>query len=279
MFFGLLWVTAWIEYTSRFIIIVGASTYYYNNTAENTEVEEQADICYGFQCAYLHHMGSLAMGAFFIALVRFIKYMFYYAAKKMQKATGDDGVTRALVACGACCLECIEKIVDYLNESAFCYLAVTGEHFLLAAWHGFLLNLKHGLKFAFANFLAKCFIFLGKVLIVLVNIATLLLLMKFVFHDMEEMSAAGPAGPVLLVGFVTYVAASLFLGMLEKTVMAMLTAYCVDVDLNGGVAKFGPATFHDRELGSMRAGQGSKRRRKKRADDEDFMEAPSNPVE
>jgi hypothetical protein len=31
MFFGFLWITAWIEYTSRFIVIVGAATYYFNN--------------------------------------------------------------------------------------------------------------------------------------------------------------------------------------------------------------------------------------------------------
>merc|ERR1712072_178665 len=107
-------------------------------------------------------MGSIAFGAFIIALIRFIKIVFYYMAKKLEKMSGDNGCVKCLVKCGMCLLNCIEKICDYLNEAAFCYMAITGEHFLLAAWNGFLLNLKHGLKFAFANMIAKCFIFIGK---------------------------------------------------------------------------------------------------------------------
>ena len=83
--FGYLWITAWIEYTSRFIVIMGASTYYFNNTRENMDEEAPADIAYGFETAYGCHMGSIAFGAFMIALVRFIKYVFYYLAKKLEK--------------------------------------------------------------------------------------------------------------------------------------------------------------------------------------------------
>lgn len=31
MFLGYLWITSWIEYTSRFIVIMGACTFYFNN--------------------------------------------------------------------------------------------------------------------------------------------------------------------------------------------------------------------------------------------------------
>lgn len=31
MFFGILWITAVIDYSSRFIVIMGAATYYFNN--------------------------------------------------------------------------------------------------------------------------------------------------------------------------------------------------------------------------------------------------------
>jgi len=34
MLFGILWVTAWIEYASRYIVIMGATTYYFNNSYE-----------------------------------------------------------------------------------------------------------------------------------------------------------------------------------------------------------------------------------------------------
>lgn len=253
MVFGVLWLTAWVEYTSRFVIIVGAATYYFNNHRDRADEEASADICYGFKCAYLHHMGSIAFGAFIIALIRFIKLVFYYFAKKAQKMSGDNPAVKCAVGCAICILNCIERICDYLNEAAFCYMAVTGEHFLLAAWHGFLLNLKHGLKFVFANLIAKVFIFIGKVGIVVANCFTLVFVVKNLkgkaVNDTEEVNSIW--GPVVVVAIVTYIAASLFLSLFEEAVMALLTCLCVDMDMNGGEAKFGPATFHDDYLGKM----------------------------
>jgi len=241
MFFGFLWITAWIEYTSRFIVIVGACTYYFNNHRDDPE-EKPAEIMYGFKCAYLHHMGSIAFGAFIIALIRFIKIIFYYLAKKLEKSSGENAAVKAAVACAGCILNCIERICDYLNEAAFCYMAVTGDHFLKSAWNGFLLNLKHGLKFAFANLIAKVFIFIGKVGIVVANCFTLYFLMK-ARGDLEEVGS--PWGPLIVVAVITFLAASLFLSLFEEAVMSLLTCLCVDMDANNGEPVFGPATFHD----------------------------------
>lgn len=82
MFFGFLWISAWINYTSKFIVIIGAVTYYFNNHRD-MDTEQEADISLGFKWAYINHQGSVAMGAFIIAIVRFIKYLFYYSAKKL----------------------------------------------------------------------------------------------------------------------------------------------------------------------------------------------------
>jgi len=54
------------------------------------------------------------------------------------------------------------------------------------------------------------------------------------------------AGPVIAVAFVTYLTASLFLGLFETGVMAMLTCLCFDLDMNKGTAMYGPPTFHSK---------------------------------
>lgn len=248
MFFGLLWLTAFIDYTSRFVTIVSATTYYFNNSRDRPDEEASAEICYGFKCAYLHHPGSIALGSFIIALIRFIKFVFYYLAKKAEKLGGDNGCVKCMIACATCILNCIERIVDYLNESAFCYMAVTGDHFLSSAWEGFLLNLKHGLKFTFANMIAKVFIFVGKIGIVVGNCFTLYFIMNTITKD----NVSSPWGPIILVGFVTYLAASLFLSLFEEAVMALLTCLCVDIDVHKGEPIYGPATFHDDHLAKVK---------------------------
>lgn len=144
MLFGILWITAWIEYANCFVVMVGAATYYFDS---NPQKEGSASICRGFKFAYMNHAGSIAMGAFIIAVIRFIRIVFVYLAKKLEKASGDNQLVKCMVACGASLLKCLEDICDYINKSAFAYIAATGESFCWAAWHGFLLNLKHLAKF------------------------------------------------------------------------------------------------------------------------------------
>ena len=71
---------------------MSCATYYFNSDA-NTE--GQADVSKAFRLAYLNHLGSIAMGAFIIALVQLAKIIFVYAAKAAanppiihEKATG-----------------------------------------------------------------------------------------------------------------------------------------------------------------------------------------------
>jgi solute carrier family 44 protein 1 (choline transporter-like protein)/choline transporter-like protein 2/4/5 len=66
MFFGLLWIINWLQYTSNFIVMVGASTYYFSS---KPDVEAEAEIGLGFTFAYCYHAGSLAVGALIISIV------------------------------------------------------------------------------------------------------------------------------------------------------------------------------------------------------------------
>ena len=240
MLFGILWICAWLKYTSSFIVMVSAATYYFNSSAEQ---EGEAEVGLGFNFAYVYHSGSIAIGAFIIALIQFIRIVFMYLAEQAEKASGDNPAIKIIVACGACLLKCIEKICDYINQAAYAYMAVSGESFCVAAWHGFLLNVKHMLKFSFANMIAKVFIFLGKLAITVGNCFSLFFIMKNITHDTEEVSSL--VGPVVVVGIVSYMTASIFLGLFDTAVLALMTCLAIDMDLHDGHPAFGPPTFHD----------------------------------
>jgi hypothetical protein len=140
-------------------------------------------------------------------------------------------------------LRCIEKICDYLNAAAFAYMAISGDGFCTSAWNGFLLNVKHLMKFTFANFIAKVFTLLGKIGITVGNLFSLYFIMKYVTKDTEEIHSK--MGPMILVGVVTYFTASIFLGLFDTAVMALMTSLAVDLDVHDGEPKWGPPTFHD----------------------------------
>ena len=103
--------------------------------------------------------------------------------------------------------------------------------------------MKHGLEFAWANFIANMFILLGKIGIVVLNCFSCYMIMKYVTKDLDEISSI--AAPLTIVGLVTFATANIFLGLFDETVLAMLVCLCVDREVNGGENKFGPPTFHD----------------------------------
>ena len=246
MIFGLLWLLAVVEYLSNFIVITSAATYYFNNKREVTETQNPADVGKAWKIAYFSHLGSVAFGGFIIAILRFIKYTFVYLSQKVEQATEGTAnqALQCFFRCATCILECMETITDYINESAFCYIALTGDSFCTGALQTFLLKIRYLSAVAFSAWIAKVFMFMGKVAIIVGNCFSLKFIMTFITKDMEEISSL--AGPMVVVALSTYIMASIFLGMFDETVNSMLTCVGIDTNANDGVPIYGPETFNNR---------------------------------
>jgi solute carrier family 44 (choline transporter-like protein), member 2/4/5 len=82
MLFGILWICAWFEYASTFIVMVSASTYYFNSAPG--QPDGSAEVMTGVEWAFCCHAGSIAIGAFIIAIIRFIRIVFVYLAQQAE---------------------------------------------------------------------------------------------------------------------------------------------------------------------------------------------------
>lgn len=215
-----------------------ASTYYFNS---NQTTEGSADVMLAVNFAYFKHFGSLALGSFIIAVIEFIRIVFYYIAERAIEASGENPLVKCIVRCAECLLKCIEKIVDYINTCAYAYMAVSGENFCTSAWNGFLLNMTYGLEFAWANSLAGGFIFLSKMFIVIINCATFIALQRAFKPEVEFIG-----GAILITALITFFTSMIFLGLMDEVVVGLLTSHAIDKGMNDGEAKFGPPTFHDK---------------------------------
>lgn len=246
LLFAILWLTAWFEYANSFVVMHSAVQYYFmwkkNPETDTLEKLFEVSVMESIRCAFLKHPGSIAIGAFVIALIRFIRIVFIYLAKQIEKQSGENPVVKLVLKCVECLLWCLEKIADYINEAGYAYMAVSGDSFCSSAWSAFLLNLKHLTKFTFANTIAKVFVALGKGAIVLSNMGIAYYIMTLT-GSIDQVSSVW--GPLICVGLVTFVTASIFLGLLDQTVMGMMTSLAVDMDLNNGEYQYGPETFHE----------------------------------
>jgi hypothetical protein len=157
--------------------MVTAATYYFTS---NVEQYGSGAMMTGLRWAWVNNFGSLAFGSLLVAIIFTIRVVVYYLCKKAEKASGDNMVIKVISCCVQCFLKCLEEIIEYITKSAYAYMALSGEGFCSSAYNGLLLQMKHGAKFAFANYLAMIFVLLGKIGLTVLNVFTTWLFMKHV---------------------------------------------------------------------------------------------------
>lgn len=263
MWFGLLWSLIVIDYAKDFIVLFSASTYYFNsplcefdNNGDyildaqddpklvDPEQDGSAEVMLGVNYAHVKHLGSICFAALVITIIKVIRFLFVYVAKKALAATATENsawacVAKCLIASGECILKCIEKIVDYINHAAMAYMAVRGEHFLSSAWDGMLLNFKWAATFGSAKFFAESLIFLGKAAITVLNVFTCYFLLGAIMGEGVNRDA-----PCIVVGILTYFTCQIWLTVFDQAILGIMTSLAVDSDVNNGKPCRGPMTFN-----------------------------------
>ena len=122
-------------------------------------------------------------------------------------------------------------------------MAITGDKYCTSAWNGFLVNLKHISQYYIAMSLASGFIFIGIVLITLLNcgVFTGLLISKTFEFDREIIPAL-----YVIVIIISMVSTMIFFNLFDKVVISTLHCMALDMEVNGGRPHFGPPSFHDK---------------------------------
>jgi len=122
---------------------------------------------------------------------------------------------------------------------AIAFMSVSGDPFCTSAWNGFLINLKHMVKFMFAQDIGGFIIFMGVVFITLINT-----LLFWGFTKIGKTSGADPLIPLIAVFVLSYLASMITIGLFNDAIRAILMCVAIDMDLNYGTPKYGPPTFH-----------------------------------
>jgi len=248
MCFGLLWILKFIDDKVKFITMVSAATYYFSS---NSEKNGSARVCTGFTYAYRKHAGSLAFGSLIMTIITILRMIVDGLANSANES--DNGAAKVIACVAQCLMRCLEDLIEYINRTAYAYMAVTGDGFCASAWNGFLLNLKHCAKFYFAIRIAGVFVFMGILAITAANTALGYVIMSYATKEIDQMESV--MGPLIIIGAISFVIACIFLGLFDEAVLATIHCYAVDADLNDGTPAFGPVSYHEKlmKLGDYNA--------------------------
>jgi hypothetical protein len=102
--------------------------------------------------------------------------------KKQAENTGaaDNKCFEYAINCLRCCLACVERIVQFINETAYIQIALRGKNFCGAAWDGFQTVINNGLRYLIVAGVGKLMMFLGRILIAVGSTLAFYCLITFV---------------------------------------------------------------------------------------------------
>lgn len=239
--FGLFWILSFIREKNKFIYMISATQYYFTS---NRDKEGSSSVCAGMAIANFKHAGSIAFGSFIHTLISVLRAIVDTLVDAAEKNSGNNGVVACLGCLLKCCMGCLESLIEYINLNAYAYMAISGDAYCKSAWNGFMMNLKHLVKFYFADTLANMFVFMGILTIVALNGGSCYLIMIYGFKNGHLVSSIWV--PIILIMVASFIIAELFIGFFSVAVRATLMSLAVDLELNNGDPKFGTPSFHQK---------------------------------
>ena len=115
----------------------------------------------GLYWVFRYHLGSIAFGAFLIAVIQMIRIIFEYYKSKLEKAGKENKLVKILLCATSYLLDCLERFIKFITKNAYIQIALTGKNFCASAWNAFILILKNALRFGTANSIGFIFNILG----------------------------------------------------------------------------------------------------------------------
>ena len=165
--FGLFWVFQFIVYFCYCVMAHVFSEWYFAKEDEDKNKirgEGQNEFsnhpmlkAFGRICRY--HIGSIAFGAFIVALVKFINAVLTYLQGKTAKKSNPLAV--AIFACVKCCLKCLECCLDILSKHGLVFTAIYGTPFCHSCGSAFKILFNNLARVAAVTVISKYLEFLG----------------------------------------------------------------------------------------------------------------------
>ena len=181
------------------------------------------------------HFGSIALGSFIKVVIVIINNIIENA-----ESEGEGGGAAVLACIITCVMSCVEGAIEMLTNVAYANQAISGDSFCKSAWSGFMIALRHLIKFIFAARIASFIVFMGSMVIFFSTMGFTYGILTVAIKDLETVTKITM---VVAAGFIAILANTMFLGLFDEAILATLQCVAIDMDFNGGHPKYGSSSF------------------------------------
>ncbi|TDH07265.1 hypothetical protein EPR50_G00104080 [Perca flavescens] len=154
---GLVWITEFILACQQMTVAGAVVTYYFTRDKNRLPV---TPILSSVLRLVRYHLGTVAKGAFIITLVKIPRLILMYLHNQLKGK--ENACARCLLKTCICCLWCLEKCLNYLNQNAYAATAINSTSFCTSARDAFVILVENALRIATINAIGDFALFLGR---------------------------------------------------------------------------------------------------------------------
>ena len=222
--FGTLWGNAMLMAIAVFVVAAATSVWYFSKSPGMRDLD--SPVASGFWMAFRYHFGTLAFGSFILALVQFIQIVFEVLNRQFDFGDGANCCLSTIVNCVRCCLECIKRIVEFINKNAFIQTSITGRNFCGAAGDALALVLTNPLRFGIVAIVGWLLAMVGKILIA--GLTTFLFYIFISYVTSVSQNVQEPIYLLIVVGLTSFAISTIFMSIFEVSVDTLLQCFLID---------------------------------------------------
>jgi len=235
-FFHLLWTIQFLIYFG-YLVFAGATCDWYftrdrcdkgNKTRGKGEHElTRWPVMQSFKRTFIYHMGTVALSAFIIAVVQFLRYVIMYI-EKTTKGEPPNKLQQAVFKCIQCCLKCLECCLDKINRNALIWCAVMGDSFFTSACSSFALLWRNLHRVAAITVVGAVLLNFTVIMICCMNAATVWAVLNY----SDVVDVVSPVGPTIVVFILTYMIARVFMTVFSSVIDSIFLCFLIDCENN-----------------------------------------------
>ncbi|CAD7962281.1 unnamed protein product [Amoebophrya sp. A120] len=241
--FGIFWITELFTALGQFVVSYCVVLWYFSDKDSNGRKRGPPfPLFKGVFVGIFFHLGTLAMGAFCIAMLRVVRIVLQYVAKQAKQA--DNAVLEIIAKLLLCCVMCFERFGSFLNNTAYMDVALRSSNFCAAAKNAFTMITSEIATIALLNGACAVFQVVGAALISgFGGFLTFLMVTELDTFTYNE-SAYYIADPVFIsiaAGVICLVIAMAFMVIFDQTADTML--YCFVYEKKSGSSRYAPESL------------------------------------
>ena len=241
--FNLLWMNGFILSIGQ-TIIAGAVGVWYFTPNHSKGTLGTYPIRTGLRNTFIYHLGTVAFGSLILAMIRFVKFLFFWHVKTAasttnSKATGPLGkAAGCIAACMYAVLNFIEKVINFLNKNAFIQTALMGTNFCVSCANAVSLIIRNAGRIGTLGLIGGAVHFLGLTFITAGTGLAGWALLAWAFDG----KLTSPIGPVIIFIIMGYCIGSVIISVFSISVDSILQCFVSDEEIHKteGGAKFTP---------------------------------------